>query len=281
MGATFVITLREAFEASLILGIVYTYLEKIGARDSYRYVTWGGVVGLLVSVGMGVGVGYVSGPLLDVGPDLVATAVIFAAVVLLTWHAWWMQQHARSIRGQVQHRIDEARAAQRLWLVGLIAFTGVFREGAETVLFLWGIMAQAASTNAWGNVLGGVAGVATAAAVGWAIFHGGKHLSLSKFFSVTTVFIMLLAAGLFSTGIGRLQGLGFLPMGEPLWDTSSLLSDRNVLGSFLGGLVGYRARPSALEVIAWVGYLVMAAGLVWGRTPWTGGRPRQTAIATR
>jgi len=278
MGATFVITLREAFEASLILGIVYTYLEKIGARDSYRYVTWGGGLGLLASIGMGVGVGYLSGPLLDLGPDLIGTTVIFAAVVLLTWHAWWMQQHARSIRGQVQHQIEEARATQRLWLVGLIAFTGVFREGAETVLFLWGIMAQAASMNGWGNVLGGVTGVATAAAIGWAIFHGGRQLSLSKFFSVTTVFILLLAAGLFSTGIGRLQGLGFLPMGEPLWDTSFLLSDRNVLGSFLGGLVGYRARPSALEVTGYVVYLVVAAVLLWGRTPRTDSRRRHTAI---
>jgi high-affinity iron transporter len=278
MGATFVITLREAFEASLILGIVYTYLEKIGARDSYRYVTWGGVLGLLMSVGMGIGVGYLSGPLLDLGPDLVSAAVIFGAVVLLTWHAWWMQQHARAIRGQVQHRIDAARATQRLWLVGLIAFTGVFREGAETVLFLWGIMAQAASTNGWGSVLGGVMGVATAAAVGWAIFHGGKQLSLSRFFSVTTGFIMLLAAGLFSTGIGRLQGLGFLPMGEPLWDTSLLLSDRSVLGSFLGGLVGYRARPSPPEVIAYVAYLLVVGVLLLGRGPRTGGRQRQTAI---
>jgi high-affinity iron transporter len=279
MGATFIITLREAFEASLILGIVYTYLERIGARDSYRYVTWGGVLGLLVSVGMGIGVGYLSGPLLDLGPDLVGAAVIFAAVILLTWHAWWMQQHARSIRGQVQHRIEEARAAQRLWMVGLIAFTGVFREGAETVLFLWGIMAQAGSTTGWGSVLGGVTGVAAAGAIGWAIFHGGRHLSLSKFFAVTTVFIMLLAAGLFSTGTGRLQGLGFLPMGEPLWDTSSVLSDRTVLGSFLSGLVGYRARPSTLEVIAYIAYLVTAAVLLWGWTPGTRGRDQDLVIS--
>jgi len=112
MGATFVVTLREAFEASLILGIVYTYLEKIGARDSYRYVTWGGALGLMLSVGMGIGVGYLSGPLLDFGPDLVGLVVIFGAVALLTWHAWWMQQHARLVKSDVQHRIDEARASR-------------------------------------------------------------------------------------------------------------------------------------------------------------------------
>ena len=279
MGATFIVTLREAFEAALILGIIYTYLQKIGARDGYRYVTWGGTLGLLASLGMGIGVGYLSGPLLDWGPDVVGAVVIFAAVVLLTWHAWWMRQHARAIRGQVQHRIDRARAARSLWIVGLIAFTGVFREGAETVLFLWGIMAQAASTTAWEGLVGGVAGVVTAAAIGWAIFHGGQHLSLSRFFSVTTVFIMLLAAGLFSTGIGRLQGMGLLALGEPLWDTSSLLSDRTVLGSFLTGLVGYRARPSGLEVMGYVAYLITAAGLLWGRRAGRGGRERHTAVS--
>ena len=265
MGATFVVTLREAFEAALILGIVYSYLEKIGARAEYRYVTWGGTLGLVASVGMGIGVTFLSGPLLDVGPDIITVIVIFAAVGLLTWHAWWMQQHARMISGQVQHRIDLARAANRLWVVGLIAFTGVFREGAETVLFLWGILAQAGAGAGWGSVAGGVAGVAGAAALGWAIFRGGQHVSLPRFFGVTTAVIMLLAAGLFSNGVGRLQWLGVLPASEPIWNTSWLLSDRSIAGGFLSGLVGYRSQPTLPEVCAYLGYLVVAGVLLFGR----------------
>jgi high-affinity iron transporter len=265
MAASFVVTLREAFEAALILGIVYSYLQKIGARDGYRYVTWGGALGLLLSVAMGIGVSYLSGPLLDVGPEIIAVVVIFAAVGLLTWHAWWMQQHARLIKGQVQHRIDEARAGNRLWIVGLIALTGVFREGAETVLFLWGIMAQAGAGAGWSSVAGGIAGVAVAAALGWAIFRGGQHMSLPRFFTVTTAFIMLLAAGLLSGGVGRLQGLGVLPLSDPLWNTSWLLSDRSVAGGFLSGLIGYRSQPSLPEVCAYAAYLLVAGTLLFGR----------------
>ncbi len=264
MGATFLITLREAFEASLLLGLVYTYLDKVGARAQFRWVTVGGMLGLGASVAMGVAVGFLSGPLLDVGPDLISAGVIFLAVVLLTWHAWWMQQHARGIKGDIQDRIDRARATQRLWIVGLIAFTGVFREGAETVLFLWGIMAQATSVSGWGSVLAGAAGIGTAAVLGWAIFCGGKCVSLSRFFTVTTVLILFLAAGLFSAGLGRLQGLGVLPITVPLWDTSSVLSDGSVVGSFLSGLVGYRARPSLVEVAGYAGYLLGAGALVLG-----------------
>src|SRR5215470_14791987 len=252
MGATFLITLREAFEASLALGLV-------------------------ASVAMGIAVGYVSGPLLDLGPDLIGAAVVFLAVILLTWHAWWMQQHSRGIRGQIEERIDRARTTQRLWIVGLIAFTGVFREGAETVVFLWGVMAEATSAAGWGSVAAGVAGVLTAAALGWVIFYGGKSVSLPKFFTITTVLILFLAAGLFSTGLGRLQALGVLPMFEPLWDTSSILSDRSIVGSFLSGLVGYRARPSLLEVGGYLAYLIGAGFLLFR----TSARPMPVPASTR
>lgn len=271
MGATFVVTLREAFEAALLLGIVYSYLDRVGATAQYHWVTLGGVLGLIASVAAGVAVSYLSGPLLDLGPDLVAAAVIFFAVALLTWHSWWMRQHARAISGDVQRRIDEARATQRLWIVGLVAFTGVFREGAETVLFLWGLMSQT-TISGWGGVTGGVLGVAVAAVLGWAIFRGGRRLSLSRFFAATTVLLVLVAAGLFSTGIGKLIGVGIIPGGDALWDSSWLLPDDSLVGSFMSGLAGYRARPSAPEVIGYVVYLVGASLLLF--------TPRAAAPAT-
>ena len=263
MGATFVVTLREAFEAALLLGIVYAYLDRIAARAQYHWVTLGGVLGLLASVAVGVAVSLLSGPLLDLGPDLVAAGVMFLAVVLITWHGWWMRQHARALKNDLQRRIDDARARQRLWIVGLIAFTGVFREGAETVLFLWGLTSQANVTG-WSGVSGGLLGVLTAGALGWAIFRGGRQLSLSRFFTITSLLLLVVAAGLVSSGIGRLVGLGFLPGSDPVWDTSALLGDDSLVGGFLGGLVGYRARPTTLEVLGYASYLIAAGWLFFG-----------------
>ena len=261
MGATFVIVLREGFEAALLLGILYAYLTKVGRPQSRRYVTAGGVLALGASIAMGVAVSVISGPLADLGPDVIAIGVIFLAVVLLTWHGWWMGRHAREIRGEVQRRIDEAHARQRLWLVGLIAFTGVFREGAETVLFLWGLLVQMDDTSSWLALAGGVAGLVGAAILGWLVFQGGRRLSVQRFFAATSLLLLLLAAGLFSTGVGKLQGLGLLPAGDPVWDTSWLLDDHSALGGVLTGLVGYRARPTALEIIAYGSYIVVAGTL--------------------
>jgi len=261
MGATFVIVLREGFEAALLLGILYAYLTKIGRPQSRRYVTAGGVLALGASVAMGVAVSVISGPLADLGPDVIAIGVIFLAVVLLTWHGWWMGRHAREIRGEVQRRIDEAHARQRLWLVGLIAFTGVFREGAETVLFLWGLLVQTDDASSWLALAGGVAGLVGAAILGWLVFQGGRRLSVQRFFAATSLLLLLLAAGLFSAGVGKLQGLGLLPVGDPVWDTSWLLDDHGALGGVLTGLVGYRARPTALELIAYGSYILVAGTL--------------------
>lgn len=261
MGATFVVVLREGFEAALLLGIVYAYLTKIGHPESHRYVTAGGALALAASILMGVGVSVVSGPLADLGPDVIAIGVIFLAVVLLTWHGWWMGRHAREIRGEVQRRIDEAHARQRLWMVGLIAFTGVFREGAETILFLWGLITQLEDSSGWLALMGAAAGLVGAAMLGWVVFQGGRRLSIPGFFAATSLLLLLLAGGLFSAGVGRLQGLGVLPGGDPLWDTSWLLDDHGTLGGLLAGLLGYRARPTALEMAAYVTYLVGAGTL--------------------
>ena len=282
MGATFFITLREAFEAALLLGIVYTYLDKVGGRDQYRYVTLGGALGAAASVLAGIAVTFLSGPLLDLGPDLIGTAVAFVAVVVLTWHGWWMRQHARAVTGDVQRLIETARTNRRVWVVATIAFVGVFREGAETVLFLWGLMTQT-DVAGWGGLAGGVLGVTTAAALGWSIFRGGRHVSLPRFFALTSMLLLLVAAGLLSAGVGKLEGLGLLPASPTLWDTSRVLSGQGVIGGFLGGLVGYRERPSLFETIAYVGYLLVAATLFFGTsassTPRVSGTGEPAGIA--
>jgi high-affinity iron transporter len=266
VGGTFVITLRGGFLDAPAPAEIYTYLDKIGARREFRYVTTGAVVGVAASLVLGVMVTLLSGPLVDLGPDLIGAAVLFAASGTLTWHGWWMRQHARAVRGELEQRIDAAHARQQFWVVGVIAFTGVFREGAETVLFLWGLLTQI-GTHAGGALLavGGLLGVVGAVVLGMLVFQGARQISLRRFFRWTSVFLLLLAAGLFSTGIGRLQGLGVLPPADTLWDTSAWLDDRSFFGSLLAGLLGYRARPSTWEAVAYVAYLLLAGWVLFGR----------------
>jgi high-affinity iron transporter len=108
--ATFLIIVREAFEAALLLGIVYAYLRQLGVHAQAHYVTWGAVLGVVASVGVGVAVSVLSGPLLDVGPDVVGIAVLFVSVVVLMWMLLWMRQHARGLRGEVHRQVGRRRS---------------------------------------------------------------------------------------------------------------------------------------------------------------------------
>jgi high-affinity iron transporter len=96
--ATFLIIVREAFEAALLLGILYAYLRQLGAHAQAHFVTWGAALGVVASVGLGVAVSVLSGPLLDFGPDVVGIAVLFVSVGVLTWMLLWMRQHARGVQ---------------------------------------------------------------------------------------------------------------------------------------------------------------------------------------
>src|SRR2546422_1410095 len=168
------------------------------------------------------------------------------------------------MRSDVQRRVAEAEATRQLSILGLIAFTGVFREGAGTVLFPWGAMSQTAGGASWWGLAGGVLGVLTAAALGWTVFRGGTRLSVRHFFAATSVVLLLIAAGLFSTGLGKLQALGVLPVTDALWDSSALLSDHGLVGGFATGLLGYRARPTPREGTGYMLDLITAGALFLG-----------------
>ena len=116
MAPTYLVLLREAFEAGLLLGIVYTYLQKIGRPGHYRYVTWGAVLGVVASVAVGVAVSYLSGPLLDLGLDVVGAAVLFLSVGVLTWMLVWMRQHGPAVptlRCEAEERVERGQPFRR------------------------------------------------------------------------------------------------------------------------------------------------------------------------
>jgi hypothetical protein len=104
-------------------------------------------------------------------------------------------------------------------------------------------------------------------------------IPLRHLFNVTNGLIALLAAGMAGQAASVLHSADLLPgWGEQLWNTSAILADDSFLGRSLHALVGYSARPSGIQLAAWVGTMVMLVTLsrVVGRPK----RPRPLAVAT-
>jgi len=73
----------------------------------------------------------------------------------------------------------------------------------------------------------------------------------------------LLAAGLAAQAVHFLYQAGWVNvLGTPLWDTSSVLSQNSLVGKMMQTLVGYTDQPTALQLIAYVGTLVVMVALM-------------------
>jgi high-affinity iron transporter len=138
----------------------------------------------------------------------------------------------------------------------------VLREGSEIVLFVYGIV-QAQGTGAAGVLTGGLLGIAAGVTMGAAIYYGLVIIPIRHLFAVTSVIILLLAAGMAAQGANFLLQADLVPaLGNQIWDTSSLVSESSLLGQILRALVGYVARPAGIQLLAYLATIVVIGGLM-------------------
>ncbi len=201
MFETLLIVWRESLEAALIVGVLLTYLARSGQRSGIPYVWAGSLLAVLAALACGVASNDAASHLDADLQELVQAGILFLAVAVLTWMVLWMHRNAAGLGGDLRRKADQALATGRLVGVATIAFVAVFREGLETVLFLWGVLVQRADLTALPFVAAGLGGAALAVATAWLFFRGFQFLSLRRFFRVTGVLLLLVAAGLLVSGV--------------------------------------------------------------------------------
>ena len=211
-----------------------------------------GIVGALVVAAFA---GAISEAMQGRGQELFNAAVLLVAVAMLAWHNVWMSSHARKHVEEMRHLgHDVSVGAKPMSAMLAVTALAVLREGAETVLFLYGLMATGGSA---GLVLGGILGLIGGTAIGVLLYFGLLRVPLRHFFTVTGVIVLLLAAGLASSAAGFLVQAGLLPaIVNQVWDTSGMLSVGSIAGRMLHVLVGYNDRPTGVELLFYVVTLV-------------------------
>jgi len=254
MLSTFIIALREGLEAALIVGILVAYVVRTDRRHLLKPLWTGVSVALIASLALGGLLAFTSAELSDRGEELFAGVTSFAAVGLVTWMVFWMKRTARNLRNELHGKIDGALMGGPISLA-LVAFFAVAREGLETALFVYSNFKTVgvASTATVGLILG----LGLAVFLGYAIYNRSVKLDLSKFFTITGVALIIIAAGVLSYGIHEFQELGYLPgVDSFLWDVTPWIAKESLLSSLLGGLVGFDTTTSFVQFIGWSIYLL-------------------------
>ena len=274
MLVAYLIMLREGIEAALIVGIVASYLRQTG-RTRFMPAVWTGVVlAVVLCLALGLGLNATSAEFPQKQQEFFEGAIGLLATGVLTSMVFWMKKAARSIRAELHDSIDAALRPgdrQGLALVGM-AFFAVGREGLESVFFLLATFQQAAG---YGVPLGAVLGLASAGAVGCAIYLGGVRLDLRRFFRWTGVFIILVAAGLLGNALQSFHEAGLWNgLQARAFDLSGVLPADSVVGTLLSGLLGYQEAPSVGALLLYAAFLVPALILFLTRSrPVAAARP--------
>jgi high-affinity iron transporter len=270
MLPTFVIGLREGVEAFLIVGIIAAFLRQEGRRDALRWIWAGVVVAIAICAAVGVTLEFVSRSLPQAQQEGLETVVAAIAVGAVTFMIVWMRRHARGLRRELESGAATALAAgSALALVGM-AFFAVIREGFETAVFL--IAALDASENAGTAGGGAVLGVLVAALLGLAIYRGGVRINLGRFFRVTGVVLVLVAAGLVASALHTAHEAGWLNgLQAQALDLTWLVEPGTVRSALLTGMLGLQPKPAVGETVGYLLYAVpMLLYVLWPR----GWRPR-------
>lgn len=265
LGSLF-ITLREGLEAALIIAIILAYLAKTGNRTAFRPVWWGTFLAILASLVFGTGIYVLAGDLSGRAELIYEGLTLLIAAGVLTWMILWMHKQAVNIRGNLQAQVQSMLMSGSQAGLLTLAFVLVVREGIETVLFLFAATRVAESPASF--AIGGVLGMAVAVAIGYTIYRGTSKLNLRSFFNITSIVLIVFAAGLLAHGIHEFEEAALIPpVIEHVWNTGAVLPDSSGLGRFLTAIVGYSSDPSLVEALAYFAYLGLAFWLYFRPQP--------------
>lgn len=259
MLANFLIGLREGLEAGLIVGILVAYVAKLGRRDILPRLWLGIAVAILVSLAVGAILTWGPYGLSFQAQEILGGGLSILAVGLVTWMVFWMAKHARALKHELHSKLDAAIAGAGLGIV-VIGFVSVGREGVETALFIWASVAS--SGNALLGSVSALLGIIVSVVIAYLIYRGLVRINLSRFFTWTGLFLILVAAGVLSYGVGDLQEAGVIPgWGQAAFSVAQAIPPSSWYGTVLSGLFNFTPEPTWAQFAAWLVYLAVVTPL--------------------
>jgi high-affinity iron transporter len=266
-GQIAVVICRESVEALLVVGILDAWLihyaDRASAKTGRRFLWAGVAAGLAASALLAASMLGFASLLEGDREDVFQIVVAGIAALLILQMVTWMHVHGGHLRQQLEGSAERAASRRNWWGLLALAAIAVAREGSETAVFLYGILASAPGASLTSGIAAALTGLAAAGVLYWFLRLSARSFSWRLFFGVTEILLLFLAVSLLMTALDRAIGIGLVPpLSQPLWDTSLLLDDMSGLGAFVAAMTGYRAKPELVVVLTYLSYWLAAALLL-------------------
>jgi len=251
------IGLREGLEAAIVVTILVAFLVKSDRRDALKWVWLGVGAAIAMTIAVFLIIQFGENTISGLAAEAIAGIASLVAVAIVTTMVLWMKKAAATLSGELRGEMARALETGGVAVLSL-AFLAVGREGVETALFMVG---YAEAETAW-PLAGLIVGVLIAVAIAYGMYVGALRINLAKFFSYTGVFLIIVAAGILSYGIGALQTVGWLPgLANRAFDVSSWFNWSSWYGEVIQGIFNVTPTPTVLQLAAWLAYLVIVLAL--------------------
>jgi len=246
----FLIGLREGLEAALVVGILLAYIRKT-QRTHLLAPMWAGVsVAVLLSLSFGALLTFGPQTLTFEAQEAIGGSLSIISVGFVTWMIFWMAENARMLSAELKGKLDAVQTS--VWAVVLLAALSVGREGLETTLFIWSATRTAGQEANAIPMLGALVGIAIAVVMAW----GMMRINLSRFFTITGAFLVIVAAGVLSYGIHDLQEAAILPgLNNIAFESYRYIDPSGFVGTLLKAVFNLSSTTTWLEAGAWILYV--------------------------
>jgi high-affinity iron transporter len=228
--------------------------------DRSRWLSFGVAAGAFGSVLMASAMGRISSWADGIGQDIVSLCILIIALCMLAWHCIWVSPNSsQMVQDAKKIGASTSKGNQSLWALAIAVALSVLREGAETVLFVSGLITG--SSESLGAIISSVAiGLTLGTLAGWLIYEGLGQVKPQRLFAVTNILILMLAGSLASQLAKTATQADWISLfGEQAWDISALLPNDSAIGMVLHGVIGFDASPTQLQVLFYLG----ATSLIW------------------
>ncbi|HMM21372.1 MAG TPA: FTR1 family iron permease [Selenomonadales bacterium] len=222
--ASFLILVREGFEAILVIGAIIAYLIKSGNAAKTRSVYYSSLAAILASFITAIAFQQLFS-ISGANQEILEGATMLLAVVVLFSVSHWMvgKAETRAWQNYIEGKVQESLSGGNTWSLGAAAFLAVYREGAETVLFYQALFADADGQQnmIWG---GFAAGCVALVVIFVLIRFGSVRIPLKPFFLGTSALMYLLSISFAGGGVKELQEAGVVGVTPVPWvETVDLL----------------------------------------------------------
>jgi high-affinity iron transporter len=263
--SSLLIGLREGLEAALVVSILVAFLVKTDRKSALRWVWPGVVAAVLLSIAVGAVLTFTTAQLSFEQQEALGGSLSIVAVVFVTAMIFWMRKASRSIAAELRGKMDEALAVGPLAVL-LLSFLAVGREGLETAVFFYATV-QSAQGGTTQPLIGFAIGIVVAILLAYLLYRGAVRFDLGKFFTITGVLLVFVAAGVLGYGLHDLQEAAFLPGLHTLaFDASNAIPETSWYGALLKGIFNYSQQTTVLQAVAWLAYVLIVLPLFLRRT---------------